>query len=292
MSRRVGLVCSRVRVEEKLFLEACARRRDLEVIRVDDEHFQAPLVGSWRRSPHLGPLARCDVVMLRSLSQTRQGVLARMLESLAIPTVNPAPVIEVCGDKLRTTLALAAAGVPTPAARVAFSVEAGLEAVEELGYPCVVKPTSGSWGRLVARLNDRDAAEAVLEHKALLGGVSHRVLYLQAHVDKPGRDLRAFVIGDRTVAAIGRRSSHWVTNTARGAVAEAVAITPELDQLCRRAARALGGGALAIDLLEAGDRLLVNEVNATMEFRNSIGPTGVDIPGLLVEHALRVAGAA
>jgi [lysine-biosynthesis-protein LysW]---L-2-aminoadipate ligase len=287
----VGMVCSRVRVEEKLLLEAFARYPNAEVIRVDDDQLQVPLAGPGQLSEAVVALRRCDVVLMRCLSHVRQVAIARVLEAWGIRTVNRSAVLETCGDKLQTTLALAAAGVPTPTARVAFTVEAGLEAVEALGYPCVVKPVTGSWGRLVARLNDRDAAEAVLEHKDILGGAMQRVVYLQAYVEKPGRDLRAFVIGDRTVAAIGRRSAHWVTNTARGAVAERVEVTPQLDDICRQASAAVGGGALAVDLLEDGDALLVNEVNATMEFRNSVGPTGVDIPALLARHALDLAAA-
>ncbi len=288
---RVGLVCSRVRVEEKMLLEALSRRPEAVVIRVDDDLIQAPLVGEPATTGPAAELRGCDVVVLRALSQARQVALARLVESWGIPVVNPAAVIETCGDKLRTTLALAGAGVPTPRARVAFTVEAALAAVEELGYPCVVKPTVGSWGRLVARLNDRDAAEAVLEHKMVLGGPLHKVLYLQAHVEKPGRDLRAFVLNGRTVAVIGRRSEHWITNTARGARAEPVVASQELDRLCSLAAAAVGGGALAVDLLEGPDGLLVNEVNSTMEFRNSVAPTGVDIPLLLADHALSLARA-
>jgi len=286
---RVGLVCARVRVEEKMLLEAFSRRSGAEVVRIDDDLIQAPLAGAVGLSGPAADLRSCDVVMLRGLGHFRQLALARLVEAWGIPVVNPAEVVDTCGDKLRTTLALAGARVPTPAARVAFTVEAALVAVEELGYPCVVKPTVGSWGRLVARLSDRDAAEAVLEHKSLLGGPLHNVLYLQAHIAKPGRDLRAFVLEGQTVAVIGRRSDHWITNTARGARAEAVVISPELVSLCASAAAAVGGGALAIDLLEGPDGLLVNEVNSTMEFRNSVAPTGVDIPTLLVDHTLAVA---
>ncbi|MHB8394370.1 MAG: lysine biosynthesis protein LysX [Candidatus Dormibacteria bacterium] len=286
---RVAMVCSRVRVEEKLLLEAFSGQHNLELVRFDDDQFHASLTGPDEAGGPAGILRRCDVVLLRSLSHFRQVAIARVLNSWGIVTINRAEVLEICGDKLRTTLSLSEAGGPTPASRMAFGVPAGLEAVEALGYPCVVKPVTGSWGRLVSRLNDRDAAEAVLEHKAQLGGSLHRVIYLQRHIDKPGRDLRAFVIGGRTVAVIGRRASHWVTNTARGAVAERVAITDEVDGLCRAAATAVGGGALAVDLLESAEGLLVNEVNATMEFRNSIGPTGVDIPALLVAYTVAVA---
>jgi len=286
---RVGLVCSRVRMEEKMLLEVLSHRGGAEVVRIDDELIQAPLVGPIAAGSPAADLFGCDVVMLRGLSHYRQSALARLVEAWGLPVVNPAAVVDVCGDKFRTTLALAAAGVPTPQARVAFTVEGALAAIEELGYPCVIKPTIGSWGRLVARVNDRDAAEAVLEHKVQLGGSMHKVIYLQAYIDKPGRDLRAFVVGGQTAAVIGRRSEHWITNTARGARAERVEISVELAAICAQASAAVGGGALAVDLLESGDGLLVNELNSTMEFRNSVTPTGVDIPSLLVDHALSLA---
>jgi [lysine-biosynthesis-protein LysW]--L-2-aminoadipate ligase len=138
---------------------------------------------------------------------------------------------------------------------------------------------------LLARVNDRDAAEAVLEHAETLGSYQHHIHYIQEHVEKPNRDIRAFVIGDRTVCAIYRSSEHWVTNTARGASTENCPVTPELDSLCRRAARAVGGGILAVDVFEDPEQgLLVNEINATMEFRNSIAPTGVNIPQEMIEY--------
>ena len=250
--RRIGMVCSRVRMEEKLLLEAFARHPEVAVVRVDDDQFQAPPAGPGQASGQVAARRRCDVVLLRCLSYVRQVTMARVLEAGGVATVNRAAVLETTGDKRRTTLALAAAGIPTPPARVAFTVEAGLEAVEALVYPCAVKPVTGFWGRLVAQLNDRDAAEAVLEHKALLGGALHRVLYLPAHVDKPGRDLRAFVVGDRTVAVIGRRSPHWVTNTARGAVAEAVEVTPQLSD---PAAALVPGGRRALWVGSGGARV-------------------------------------
>jgi [lysine-biosynthesis-protein LysW]--L-2-aminoadipate ligase len=156
-----------------------------------------------------------------------------------------------------------------------------------MGYPVVIKPVFGSWGRLLARINDRDAAEAILEHKEVLGSPQHNVIYIQEYVRKPGRDIRAFVVGDECICAIYRNSEHWITNTARGGRAENCPVTPEIGELSVRAAKAVGGGVLAVDLLEAPDRgFLVNEINHTMEFRNSIAPTGVDIPGRAVEYAL------
>ncbi|CAA9569167.1 MAG: Alpha-aminoadipate--LysW ligase (EC [uncultured Thermomicrobiales bacterium] len=171
---------------------------------------------------------------------------------------------------------------------LAFTPESALAAIEGMGYPVVLKPAVGSWGRLLARVNDRDAAEALLEHKVVLGSFQHGAFYVQEYVRKPGRDIRSFVVGDRTICAIYRESPHWITNTARGGEANDCPVTPELDRLSRAAAAAVGGGVVAVDLLEGERGLLVNEVNYTMEFRNSIHTTGVDIPGLIADHVIAV----
>jgi [lysine-biosynthesis-protein LysW]--L-2-aminoadipate ligase len=276
---RVGLLCSRVRVEEKLLRDALVHR-GIEVEIVDDRELTFPLAR---------PVRRWDVVLERSLSQTRGLAALRVLESWGVMTVNRHAVAAVCASKLDTSALLEAAGLPTPSTAVALSPETALRAAEDLGYPVVLKPVTGSWGRLLARINDRDAAEALFEHKAMLGGPEHSVFYLQRHIDKPGRDIRAFVVGDAVVCAIYRESEHWVTNTARGARTRNCTVDGALRRLALRAAAAVGGGVLAIDLLEDGDRLLVSEVNATMEFRNSIDVTGVDIPGHVADHVRDIA---
>ncbi|HYB01133.1 MAG TPA: lysine biosynthesis protein LysX, partial [Ktedonobacteraceae bacterium] len=210
-----------------------------------------------------------------------------VLESWGVKVYNTAAVTAMCNDKLLTTLALLRAGIPTPRTLLAFDPQVTIQGIEMLGYPVVLKPLAGSWGRLLARINDRDAAEAVLEHQETLGSYQHHVHYVQEHIAKPQRDIRAFVVGDRTICAIYRTSEHWVTNTARGAIATHCPITPELDDLCIRAAQAVGGGILAIDVLEDPQRgFLVNEINATMEFRNSIAPTGVNIPDEMLDYIL------
>ncbi len=238
---------------------------------------------------------RYDVVLVRCLSHSRAYYLTRWLESIGVRVVSPHRTIATCGDKLLTSAALQEAGVPMPRTRVAFTRESALAAIEGMGYPVVLKPLFGSWGRLLARINDRHAAEAILEHKERLGSYIHGVFYIQEYVDKPGRDIRSFVVGDdatgyRTIAAIYRNSDHWITNTARGGEAANCPVTPDIDQLSCAAAHAVGGGMVAIDLLEDRDgRLLICEVNHTPEFRNSIDTTGVDIPGWMVDHILEVA---
>jgi [lysine-biosynthesis-protein LysW]---L-2-aminoadipate ligase len=275
----IALLCSRMRVEEKLLRDALVHR-GIEVEIVDDRELTVTLAH---------PIRRWDAVLERSISQTRGLAMTRVLESWGIPTVNRHAVAATCASKLDTSAALEAAGVPTPATAVAFSPEAAQRAAEDIGYPVVLKPVTGSWGRLLAKINDRDAAEALFEHKALLGGPEHSVFYLQRHVDKPGRDIRAFVVGDEVICAIYRESEHWVTNTARGARTRDCTIDTTLRRLSLSAATAVGGGVLAIDLLEDRDRLLVSEVNATMEFKNSIDVTGVDIPGRVADHIREVA---
>jgi [lysine-biosynthesis-protein LysW]---L-2-aminoadipate ligase len=277
---RVAVLISRIRVEEKLLLAALEAAGAAVRIVNDGELVFALGDGN--------SVLDADVVLERSVSTARGLYALRLFEHAGLPTVNSYYTASTCADKVLTTAALDEAGIAQPRARVAFTPESALAAIEELGYPAVIKPVVGSWGRLLARINDRDAAEAVLEHKEVLGSYQHSIVYIQEFIAKPGRDIRAFVIGDETVGAIYRHSDHWITNTARGGQASKCPVTPEIDDLCRRAAQAVGGGVLAIDLLEDPDRgFLVNEVNHTMEFRNSIEPTGVDIPARVVEYVLR-----
>ena len=173
--------------------------------------------------------------------------------------------------------------------KVAFTPDSAIKAIEELGYPVVLKPAVGSWGRLLSKINDREAAEAVLEHKEVLGSYHHSIFYIQEYIRKPGRDIRAFVVGDETIAAIYRTAEHWITNTARGGVATGCPVTPELNRICVAASNAVGGGITGVDLFEDPERgYIVNEVNYTIEFRNSIATTGVDIPNRIIDYVLAV----
>lgn len=228
------------------------------------------------------------VALERCVSQSRGLAVARYLTALGIPVVNRPEVMETCGDKWATSVALAKAGLPQPKTALATDREEALRLMEAFGYPVVLKPVIGSWGRLLAKVTDRAAAEALLEHKEVLGGFQHQLFYLQEYVEKPGRDIRVFVVGERAIAAIYRRSAHWITNTARGGQAENCPLTEEIARLAVKAAEAVGGGVVAVDLLESPRGLLVNEVNHTMEFKNSVHTTGVDIPGEILRYAWEV----
>lgn len=277
---KIGILCSRIRVEEKLLFDAL-QRRGIAYELLDDRELVLDM-GQ--------PRVDYDVVLERCINHSRALYALRILEDWGLRCVNSYHVADTCGNKLLTTSALLRAGLPSPRTLVAFTPESALRAIEEIGYPAVLKPAVGSWGRLLSKVNDREAAEAVLEHKQVLGTYHHSIFFIQEYIAKPQRDIRAFVVGERTVAAIYRHSEHWITNTARGGQATACPVNAELDELCVRAAQAVGGGILAIDLLEDPERgLLVNEVNYTMEFRNSIAPTGVDIPNHIVDYLLEVA---
>ncbi|MBC8265313.1 MAG: lysine biosynthesis protein LysX [Anaerolineales bacterium] len=275
---RVGVLCSRVRVEEKLIFKAL-RQRGVDGERVDANTITLGLSGG---------INGYDVVLVRCLSHSRALYASKLLGHNGQCVVNTYDVIAASGDKLLTSLALAKHGVPTPRIKVAFTAQSALETIEQMGYPVVLKPLNGSWGRLLAKINDRDAAEAILEHKHTLGGPQHSVFYIQEYVDKPGRDIRTLVIGEEVAYAMYRRSAHWITNTARGGEALPCPLSPEIRELSLAAAQAVGGGILAVDLLETADgRLLVNEVNHTPEFHGAMQAVDVDIAGKMADYVLQ-----
>jgi [lysine-biosynthesis-protein LysW]--L-2-aminoadipate ligase len=278
---KIGVLYSRVRAEEKLLFEALDAR-GIPYDKIDDREVQFDLTnpGAWRDY---------DVILERCINHSRALYALKILNDWGVPTVNTAYVADVCGNKLVTSSQLVKHGVPTTRIKIAFTPESAIRAIEEMGYPVVMKPAIGSWGRLLSKINDREAAEAVLEHKEILGSYHHSIFYIQEYIRKPGRDIRAFVIGDETIAAIYRHSDHWITNTARGGQATNCPVTPELNKLCVAAAKAVGGGIVGVDVLEDPERgYLVNEVNYTIEFRNSIASTGVDIPNRIIDYVLAV----
>jgi [lysine-biosynthesis-protein LysW]--L-2-aminoadipate ligase len=279
--KKLAVIYTRVRVEERWLFEALDAR-GIPYDKILDRNLSLNL-----RSAE--PWKQYDVVIERCLSFKNGLYITQALNAWGIPTVNMHSVAAICGDKLATSIALESAGIPQPQTWVAFTTESALEIIEEIGYPVVLKPVVGSWGRLLSKINDREAAETILEHKQILGSYNHSVFYIQKHINKPGRDIRAFVIGEQTVCAIYRYAEHWITNTARGGQAQVCPVTPELNDLCVRTAQAVGGGVLAVDILEDPQvGFLVNEVNHTMEYHSTVPLTGVDLPGMMVDYAVRL----
>jgi [lysine-biosynthesis-protein LysW]--L-2-aminoadipate ligase len=272
----LAVLTTRVRLEERLIF-AALERRGVRYVPVDDR----TLVSDLSSPATMG----CRGVLNRIMSHTRSFYAARLFEAAGLRVFNSSGVIEVCGDKILTSLALARAGLPTPRTLVAVTPDAAMRAIEEVGYPAVVKPAVGSWGRLLSKVNDRDAAETLVEHKQAMRSPIHSVVYVQEFIDKPGRDIRAVVLGDQVAAAVYRRSEHWITNTARGAATERCELTSELAKLALHAAEAVGGGMLAVDLIERSTgEVLVTEVNHTMEFHGLNEAVDIDLADLIVEH--------
>jgi [lysine-biosynthesis-protein LysW]--L-2-aminoadipate ligase len=274
----LAILHSTIRKEEKLIAEA-ASQRDIRVKLIDirEEIF----------NPH-SYNADYDIALERSVSTVKGTYAVTFLESLGVKVVNSLQVAQNCADKFTTCLLLKRADIPTPKFALAFSLAQAVQAVEELGgFPVVIKPPLGSWGRLLSKINDRDALEAVLEHKDVLGTPPQKAFYIQEFVPKQGRDIRAFVVGGEAICAIYRESSHWISNTTRGAVTRDCPVNDELQTICSKASKAVGDGLLAIDLFENQKGYLVNEINHTMEFRNSEEPTGVSISGAIVDYCCR-----
>jgi [lysine-biosynthesis-protein LysW]--L-2-aminoadipate ligase len=273
---RIGFLMTRLRPEEKLLLEELTRRPKVEIVRIlDGETYFDISKPAWE----------VDVLFERSISYSRGLYISRIFEAQGVPVINPSIIAERCGDKYVTSQILVRNNIQTPRVLMAFDEDSALAAMDSVGYPCVLKPVIGSWGRLLAKVDDRSAAEAFIEHKAALG-VNHQVFYIQEYINKPGRDIRAFVIGEEAICAIYRSSESWITNTARGGVATNCPVTEEIADLCRRGAQAMGSGMLALDLFETENGLTINEINHTMEFRNSITTTGVNIPEKMVDYVL------
>lgn len=277
---RVGLLHSLIRKDEKYLIDEFNKIPEIELVMIDDRELSFNL---GRDQYDL------DVVVERCINHSRALHALRLFEAAGIKCVNSYKVATICGDKLLTSTALAENNVPQPEVRVAFTEESALKAIEEMGYPVVLKPAVGSWGRLLSKVNDRDAAEAILEHKTVLGSYHHSIFYIQKYVDKKGRDIRSFVVGGECIAAIYRDSPHWITNTARGGKASNCPVTEEIASVSKAAAHAVGGGIVAIDLFETSEGIKVNEVNYTMEYKNSITTTGVNIPAKMAEYVVKVA---
>jgi [lysine-biosynthesis-protein LysW]--L-2-aminoadipate ligase len=277
---KIGLLHSLIRKDEKFLIDELNLLKGVELKMIDDREVTFNL-----GNDHFD----IDVVVERCINHSRALHGLKLFEAAGVKCVNTYNVATICGDKLLTSVALAECNVPQPEVRIAFTEESALKAIEEMGYPVVLKPAVGSWGRLLSKVNDRDAAEAILEHKTVLGSYHHSIFYIQKYVEKSGRDIRSFVVGDRCIAAIYRTSPHWITNTARGGLATNCPVTDELNDISVRAAKAVGGGIVAIDIFETKQGLTVNEVNYTMEYKNSITTTGVNIPQKMVEYILQVA---
>jgi [lysine-biosynthesis-protein LysW]--L-2-aminoadipate ligase len=279
-SNSLTILYDNIRWEEKALYEA-AKKKGVEVENLDSKNLAIPLNGKDSRFSG-------RVVLQRSVSYFKNVHSTAALEGVGARMINPLHAAIMCGNKLYSHTLLEKAGVRTPKAYSAFSEEGALAALDEMGYPAVIKPTVGSWGRLIALLRDKESARAVIEDREHMFPI-YQIYYFEEFVERPPRDIRAIVVGDSVVAAIYRYSGEgeWKTNMALGGHAEACPISKELEDICLRATGALGGEIVGVDLMESKERgLMVHEVNNTTEFKNTVRVTGVDVPGLMVDYAL------
>lgn len=276
----LAVLTSRIRLEEKLLLAELQRRRvPFQVLDTRSTVFRS------------GAGPRFRGAFTREIAHTRNLYATRLLEHAGVPVVNSSGILSVCGDKLLTTLALEAAKLPVPRWMVTLSPESALPALGEFGYPAVVKPVIGSWGRLAAKLEGHGTAEAVLEHRAALPGPVNQVTYVQEFIDKPDREIKAYVMGGEVVGAIFKSSTEWRTNTRRGGTPSVCPLNDDLVELLSAAAGAIGDGVLGIDVLEDGSgAYYVNEVNHTPEFHGAIEVLDVDLVGRYVDFVLSRVG--
>lgn len=276
---RIGIAYDRLRTEEKMLLQA-ARSMGYEACPID-----VKTVGAGTGDGHSA--APADVVLERCVSYYRGLHYTSYLEFLGVPVVNRFDVASTCGNKMFVSLLLKKRSVPTPETDFAFSSGAALETLERTGYPKVIKPVVGSWGRGVMPLRDRDAADAVIEIRTVTDSPLDRIYYLQEMVDRPPRDIRVITIDHEPVAAMYRSADGFRTNVSTGGAPQPCDHTGDLGEIASRASEAVGGGILGIDMMEDPVRgVLVHEVNNTVEFRGISGVTDVDIPGMMVRYAV------
>ncbi len=276
----ITMVYDQLRPEERMLLQS-AEKLGVDLIPLSASELTVE-VSSREKPSEIG-----DAVLQRCVSYFRNLHLTAALEAKGMPVVNSFSSTLTCGNKLFVTLALMKAGVPVPKTFVAFTTKGGLKALEQLGYPAMLKPVVGSWGRMVAPLKDADSAKALFEDREYMYPI-YQVLYIQEMVKRPPRDIRCFVVGDEAIAAIYRYAppGEWRTNTARGGRAENCPITSEIEELALKAAKAIGDGVYGVDMMESENGLVVHEVNHTVEFRNSVPVTGVDIPEKILEYVI------
>lgn len=278
MSPEITVLYDTIRWEEKALLEA-GKKKNIDVQMVDCKKLALELDST---KPDFGTVIQRCVSYYRNIHSTAA------LEGMGLNVINCLKTGIYAGNKLYTHMLLKKNNIPTPYASVAFSKEAALESLEKIGYPKVIKPTVGSWGRLISKLNDKDSAEGIIESRESMYPI-YQIHYLEEFVARPPRDIRAIVVGDRVVAAIYRNSGdgNWKTNMALGGRAEKCEVSNEMETMCIKARDAVYGQIVGVDLMESDERgLVVHEVNNTTEYKNTVRVCNVDIPSLMLEYAV------
>ncbi len=234
-----------------------------------------------------------DLILERSLSFLRGMYSCAILELKGYKTINSYECLNICGNKLLTTLELIKNDIPTPKTNIAFTEESSIEAIEkEIQYPAILKPIIGSWGRLIAKLDDHNSASSNLECRESMGNIFQKIYYIQQYVkrkhlekDAP-TDIRVFVIEDECVAAMGRFNPEkdFRSNIAIGGTAKPIEITEKVKKLSLAASKSVKGEIVGVDLMENDGEMQVIEVNGTPQFQGIQTATGKNIAGEIVNY--------
>ncbi len=275
------ILCSRVSWEEKVLLKQSEKEGlKLNLAFINDLSLPISAECSGLRQDW-----KQKLVLQRVMGFFDAYYSTALLENWGVQIINSFKTISLCGDKIITSLNLLRRKVPTPKTFVAFDKEQALKTMEKIGFPCILKPSIGSWGRLVAKVNDYESGKAVLEDRELLGNSYQKVYYVQEYI-KNTRDIRVFVVGDEVVAAMYRYNAEkdWRSNLAVNGKAIKCKITPEITEISLKASDAVYGEIVGIDLIEKGDKLLVHEVNHSPQFRGLTFATGQNIAGKIISY--------
>lgn len=280
----ISLLYDRIRTEEKLLINT-AEKKGVNLKPIDVKELHLDVTDLEKNKEVFG-----DIALERCISHFRGLYLTAILEGKGILVINPYSVASICGNKLLTSIILTKNGVPTPKTIIAFTKEEAMKAIEELGFPSIIKPVFGSWGRLIAQIKDRDVAQAILEHREEMNNPLYQIYYIQEMIKRPPRDIRCVVVGDEIVASIYRYSGEadWRTNIARGGRAEVCNLDDDAKEIILKAAKAVGGGVLGVDAMESENGIVVHEVNTTVEFKGAMSATGADIPGKIIDYVLKL----
>ncbi len=279
--QKICIVFDRLRTEEKL-LQKNAEELGYETSMIDAK------ISSFDTDSKPENFEFGDVVLERCVSYYRGLHFTACLEFMDVPVINKFDVANTCGNKMITSMLLKKSNIPTPKTYFSFSAETALENFESIGYPLVIKPIIGSWGRSVMLIKDKDTAEAVIENRQVTDGPQDRIYYLQEMIDRPPRDIRVITVGDQAISAMYRKSSGgFKTNIALGADPELCEITKEIEDLCEKTSKAVGGGILGIDLMEDKEKgLVVHEINNTVEFKGLVKVSKKNIPKEMIDYAI------
>jgi [lysine-biosynthesis-protein LysW]--L-2-aminoadipate ligase len=237
-----------------------------------------------------------DIILERSLSYLRGLYSCAILELKGYKVINNYECLSLSGNKLLTTLQLIDHNIPTPETCIAFKEESALNAIEDvINYPAILKPIIGSWGRLIAKLDDYNSARSNLECRETLGDIIQKIYYLQKYIHtndsnlEDPTDMRIFIVGDKAIAAMGRYHSKndFRSNIAIGGTAKPIEITSELEKLSLEASKAVKGEIVGVDIMNDQGKLKVIEVNGTPQFQGVATATKINVAAEIIDYILK-----